>query len=446
MKMLNKICVGCLTVLLAWPVTAREKWSLSRCIGYAIENNIEIRQRMLDRDQQEIALHTSRMSRLPDLNASLGQDFYFGRGPSRDGTYTDQSQASSSFRVGTNIPVFTGLRIPNEIAARKLDLKAAIEDLNRAKEDVALRVTSFYLQVLYNKELVRIGQEQISISQAQVEKTAVLVEAGKNPESALYESKATLARDELTLTQYENELTLVILDLTQLLNLKDPELFDVETFSEEQLSAVEGSLLITPTEVFNWSVQHRPAIKSARYLLESSKKNLKVMQSGYYPTLSFGASYNTAYYHTYQDGAVNNPFGEQLRNNGSELIGLSLSIPIFNRLATRNQVRQARVNIFRQQLVLENQYQDLFKEIEQAYYNAVAARKKYASSGKAVEASRIAFRYEEQKYDAGKSTAFEFNDAKSRYEKTLAEEAQSLYEFILRTKILDFYYGKPLTQ
>lgn len=444
--MKNYILSICLLVVVIAPSQAQEEWTLKQCIDYAIEHNIDVRRQVLEKQNRELNLNTTRWERLPDLSASMGQNFYFGRGPGRDGTYQDQTQASSSFGINTNIPVFSGLRIWNQVEVRKLDLQASIEDLDKAKEDLALNVTSFYLQILLNKELWMIAQEQVKLSMEQVKKTEVLVTNGKNPESELYESKASLANDETTLTQATNTLKLSLLDLNQLLNLDSLEGFDIVVPDMAEVVIQETANLRTPVDVFTYSVNNRPMVKAAEYKLQSSIRNLKVAKADFYPRISLGASYSNSYYHTYNldVGSSNASFTNQLNRNGSESVGLNLSIPIFNRMATRNQVRYARIAVEDQQLALDKSKQTLYKEIQQAYYNAVAAHDKFRSSGKSVEASQLAFKYEEQKYSAGKSTSFQFNDAKVRLVKSLSEQIRAKYDFIFRSKILDFYNGQLL--
>lgn len=423
-------------------------WTLKECIDYAIEHNIDIRQRVLEKRDQELSVSTAKFSRLPDLNAGVGQNFYFGRGPGRDGTYQDQSQSSSSLDVNTRVPVFSGFRIHHQIQLEKLNLQATIAELDRAKEDLALNITSYFLQVLFNNELFRIAEEQVNLSREQVENTEVMVRGGKVPESELFDARAALAKEELNKTQAQNTLKLSLLDLSQLLNLETVEGFKIEMPDIGHLLIEQTANLMTPEAVYTASVKNRPAVKAAEFRLRSSEKNLKIAKSVYYPQLSLGASYSNSYYHTYNLGAgESNPsFSTQLSRNGSESVGLSLSIPVFNRLSTRNQVRSARISVENQELVLENIRQNLYKEIQQAYYNAVAAHEKYLSSEKSVEASQIAFRYEEQKYNAGRSTSYQFNDAKTRLAKSLSEAAQAKYDFIFRTKILDFYNGRPLDE
>ena len=426
---------------------APKQWSLEECIRYAIENNIDLKQKELERQNQEVTLHTSKYSWLPNLNASINENFGFGRSESKDGLIVDRNSANTSANIQLSMPIFDGFKIPNDIAARKLDLKASIETLNKAKEDLSINVASYYLQVLYNKEMLKIAELQVALSSEQVTKTEALYNAGKVPESQLYDMKAQLAKDEVTLTESRNNVKLALLDLTQALELeRDGENFDV--LEPETGDAVEQymSSIIPPDQVYDYAVGVKPQVKEQEYLLESQKKMLKVAQAGYYPKLNFSAGYSNGYYHNFGDGDYNNaPFSDQLKNNGQKSIGFSLSIPIFNRFQVRNSVRSARIAIHNRELLMENTKKTLYKEIQQAYYNATAAQEKYVSSDKSVDASKIAFSYADERYGAGKSTVFEYSEAKTKYAQSLAEQTQSKYNFIFRAKILDFYNGTPIT-
>lgn len=442
--------VALASFLFCLPAGAQEapkQWSLEECIRYAIENNIDLKQKELERQNQEVTLHTSKYSWLPSLNASIGENFGFGRSESKDGLIVDRNSANTSANIQLSMPVFDGFKIPNDIAARKLDLKASIETLNKAKEDLSINVASYYLQVLYNKEMLKIAELQVALSSEQVTKTEALYNAGKVPVSQLYDMKAQLAKDEVTLTESKNNVKLALLDLTQTLELeRDGENFDV--LEPETCDAVEQymSSIIPPDQVYDYAVGVKPQVKEQEYLLESQKKMLKVAQAGFYPKLNFSAGYSNGYYHNFGDGDYNNaPFSDQLKNNGQKSIGFSLSIPIFNRFQVRNSVRSARIAIHNRELMMENTKKTLYKEIQQAYYNATAAQEKYVSSDKSVDASKIAFSYAEERYGAGKSTVFEYSEAKTKYAQSLAEQTQSKYNFIFRAKILDFYNGTPIT-
>ena len=449
---MRRIIVGSMMAFLSAiaPANAQEQtapWSLEACINYAYANNLQLKQKMEEQEARKVELHTSKHSWLPAVNANMGQSFQFGRSTSKSGVIVDQNAANTTFNINLDMPIFDGFKIPNDIAARKLDLQAAIESLNKAKEDLAVNIASYYLQVLYNKELQRVAQLQVDLDREQVNKTEAMVNAGKVPLSQLYDIKAQLARDEVTLTEATNNVQLALLDLAQSLELeRSDRSFDVVTPQITDAVAENMSSILPPETIFDQAVTFKPQIKEQEYLLESQKRMLKVAQAGYYPKLNFGASYSNGYYHTSMGGefADTRSFGDQLKQNGQKIVGFSLSIPLFNRFQVRNSVRSARIGINNQQLLLESSKKTLYKEIQQAYYNATAAQEKYTASDKSVASSREAFSYAQARYEAGKSTVFEFNEAKTKYAQSLAEQAQAKFDFIFRAKILDFYRGTPL--
>lgn len=432
------------------PAKAQEQvapWSLEACIDYAYANNIQLKQKVEEQESRKVELHTSKHSWLPAVNANMGQSFQFGRSTSKSGVIVDQNASNTTFNINLDMPIFDGFKIPNDIAARKLDLQAAIESLNKAKEDLAISIASYYLQVLYNKELQRVAQLQVDLDKEQVNKTEAMVDAGKVPLSQLYDIKAQLAKDEVTLTEATNNVQLALLDLAQSLELeRSDRSFDIVTPQITDAVVENMGSILPPETIFDQAVTFKPQIKEQEYLLESQKRMLKVAQAGYFPKLNFGASYSNGYYHTSMGGeyADTRSFGDQLKQNGQKIVGFSLSIPLFNRFQVRNSVRSARIGINNQQLMLENSKKTLYKEIQQAYYNATAAQEKYQASDKSVDSSREAFSYAQERYAAGKSTVFEFNEAKTKYAQSLAEQAQAKYDFIFRAKILDFYRGTPL--
>ena len=449
---MRRIIVGGMMAFLSAiaPANAQEQtapWSLEACINYAYANNLQLKQKMEEQEARKVELHTSKHSWLPAVNANMGQSFQFGRSTSKSGVIVDQNAANTTFNINLDMPIFDGFKIPNDIAARKLDLQAAIESLNKAKEDLAVNIASYYLQVLYNKELQRVAQLQVDLDREQVNKTEAMVNAGKVPLSQLYDIKAQLARDEVTLTEATNNVQLALLDLAQSLELeRSDRSFDIVTPQITDAVAENMSSILPPETIFDQAVTFKPQIKEQEYLLESQKRMLKVAQAGYYPKLNFGASYSNGYYHTSMGGefADTRSFGDQLKQNGQKIVGFSLSIPLFNRFQVRNSVRSARIGINNPQLLLENSKKTLYKEIQQAYYNATAAQEKYTASDKSVASSREAFSYAQERYAAGKSTVFEFNEAKTKYAQSLAEQAQAKFDFIFRAKILDFYRGTPL--
>ena len=444
------ISTGIIVCLFCSGIDAQDnpkQWTLEECIRYAITHNINLKQQEQEEEARGIELNTSQYSWLPNLNAYASQNLDFGRTPSREGVIVDRNSANSSFGLQLSMPIFDGFKIPNTIAVRKLNLMAATQALNRAKEDLAVGVASYFLQVLYNKEILTIAELQVELTKEQVDRTEALVTAGRVPMSQLYDIKAQLARDEVTLTETANNVSLALLDLAQTLELERLGT-DFDVVQPELQDAVADNMksLLPPDHIYDNAVTFKPQIKEQEYLLESRKMMLKVAQGNYYPSLNFQASYSNGYYRYFGgDDYVSVPFSDQLTQNERKTIGLSLNIPIFNRFEVRNNVRQARVGIFNQELMMENSKKALYKEIQQAYYNATAAQEKYVASEKSVTASKETFIYAEERYASGKSTVFEYNESKTKYAQSLSEQAQAKFNFIFRAKILDFYNGMPIT-
>ena len=429
-------------VLGAWlQSTAQQnvEWGLTECIQYALAHNLNIKQQEDNVRQQEISLSTSKNSRLPDLNGSIGENFSFGRALTADNTYMNRNTNSTSFSVGTSVPIITGGRIPADIKMHKLNLQAALQDYEHARENIALSVTSSYLEAIYQKDLVQVAERQVELSQAQVRRMELLFQNDKASEAELSQIRSTLANDELSLTQQQNSYMLARLELSQLLELESPEGFDV---ARPIVESVKGDDLPSPDLVYNEAVGIKPQIQAEQIRLQSAEKNIQLAKSALYPTLHFSAGLGSSYYKT--SGYETMSFGSQLRDNFNQYLGVSLSVPIFNRFATRNNVRSARLQVHAQQIKLEQTKKQLYKEIQQAYYNAVAAGRQCESSDEALTSASTAFELMQRKYENGKATATEFQDAKTKFMRAESQQIQSRYTYLFRRKILEFYRGKEL--
>ena len=423
------------------PSQADEQWDLKRCIEYAIEHNITIKQQEASQEQNEIELSTAKWNRLPNLSGSASHSFNFGRSLQSDNTYKNINTQNTGFNLSTNIPIFTGLQLINNVALAKLNLKAAIEDLNKAKEDISIQITSAYLQILFNQELAKVAHEQVALSRELLTQKEAFFKVGKASEAEWLEAKSRVAQDELSAVQADNNYNISLLELTQLLELPTPDGFGIVSPEVEDENTFTP--LTAPEEIYTGAVQSKPGIKAAQYRLEGAEKNIRIAQSAYYPQLSLGAGLGTSYYKL--SGSDNQSFGSQLKNNFSQYVGISLSIPIFNRFATRNRVRSARVQQMTLGWQLEDSKKTLYKEIQQAYYNAVAAEKQFRSSIDADKAAHASFLLTKEKYMNGKATATEYNEGRTNWLKTVSDRIQAKYDYLFRTKILDFYKGIPLT-
>ena len=418
-------------------------WSLRECCDYAVEHNISIKQQQNQCRQQEIQLSTAKNSRLPDLSGSVGQNFSFGRGLTAQNTYSNTNTSSTSFSLGTSVPLFTGFQIPNQIKLNQLNLEAATADLEKAKNDIRMQVAQAYVQILYDMEISEVAHRQIAIDSAQVARLQAFVDNGKASEAELSQQRATLASSRLTATQADNNTRLAILSLTQLLELPTPEGFAIVKPSTDDIErlGVLGNI-VTPDQIYADALGVKPEIVSQQLKLKGTEHNIKIAQAGYYPTLSLSGGIGTNYYTT--SGFKSDAFGTQLKNNFSQYIGLNLNVPIFNRFQTRNSIRTAKIEQENQQLALDNTKKTLYKDIQQVYYNALNAQTKEKSSEEALQSSKDAFTLMQAKYENGKATITEFNESKNNYLKSESDLVQARYENLYQQALIDFYRGKDL--
>ena len=418
-------------------------WSLRECCDYAVEHNISIKQQQNQRRQQELTLSTSKNSRLPDLSGSVGQNFSFGRGLTAQNTYSNTNTSSTSFSLGTSMPIFTGFQIPNQIKLDQLNLEAATADLEKAKNDIRMQVAQAYVQILYDMEIAEVAHRQIEIDSMQVVRLQAFVDNGKAAEAELSQQKATLANSRLTATQADNNTRLAILSLTQLLELPTPDGFAIVKPNLDELVGLSGlSELITPDQIYAEALGVKPEILSQELKLKGTEHSIKIAQAGNLPTLSLSGGLGTNYYTT--SGFKSDAFGTQLKNNFSQYIGLNLNVPIFNRFQTRNNIRNARISQENQQLALENTKKTLYKDIQQVYYNALNAQSKEKSSEEALKSTKDAFQLMQAKYENGKATITEFNESKNTYLKSESDLVQARYENLYQHALIEFYRGKDL--
>ena len=414
-------------------------WSLSDCINYALEHNLSVRQSALTVEQREVDLNTAQMSRLPSLSASASENLSFGRGLTADNTYSNSNTTSTSFNLGGNVPIFQGFEINNNIKLSKLNLEAATVDLEKARDDIRVAVAQAYVQILYDKELLRVAQEQSSHDEELLLQIQERERAGKVSAAEVSAQQATLAQSRQSEIQADGNLKLALLDLTQLLELQSPEGFDIVA---PEVGDVSQILLMRPEAIFADAVQIKPAVESAQLGVDYAQLNIEKTKGAYLPSLSLSGGLGTNYYTNSK--MTPDPFWNQLKNNFSQYIGLSLSVPIFSRFSTRNSVKNAEINYRGQQLNLENVKKSLYKEIQQAYYNAVNAQARYTGSRESAESARQHYELTEEKYKVGKAGIADYNDARNNWLRAESEHIQARYQCLYQTKLLDFYRGEEL--
>jgi len=418
-------------------------WSLEKCITYAYENNISIKRQILNSKYQQTQLKQSKLNRLPDLNAQVGYSFNFGyTWIQQEATNVDRNTRSFNSGLGSNLPVFNGMNINTTIKRDRYNLQAALQTTEKIKNDISLQITGFFLQILFDKELLAVAREQLATTQLQVDRTKQLVDAGKLARGKYLEIKSQAAKEALNVTIQENNLSISLLNLAQLLDLKNTADFDIVV---PDLEGSEEGLPEAPEDIYSTALEIMPQIKSSKYTLKSSEYELKMAKGKYYPRLNinFNLGANANWLNDDPNG-YNRPLWDQLESTRNYYIGASLSIPIFNKLQIRNGVSNAKLGVEDAKYKFEQEKLNLRKEIQQAYTDALAAYNKYRSSAEAVQSYKESFRYTEEKFNLGMVSSVDYNVSKTDYLKAQSNLLQAKYEYILKMKILDFYRGLPL--
>jgi len=442
--------VGAFLLLFAFHSYSQEKWSLESCINYAIDNNIQIKQQALNVNYYQNQLNQSKYDRYPNLNGNMGYSFNFGKTITGNNTYSDENSSTIDFGINSEVTLFNSFAKQNTIKKREFELQATLQDLEKAKDDISLAVVQAYLEILFNKELVATSKEQLEITQQLIENNKKQVEAGNMAKGKIFETEAQYANEELTLTNYENQLSLSLLNLMQLLELEVTESFDIAI---PNFDAIElGTELLASSIVYSKALSERPEILSKELQLQGIEKENAIAKAQLYPSLVAGGSYYTLYNNTYTyydpityQATDKIPFGDQLDGNRRGSLYLSLRIPIFNGMATKTNHQNSLINYENATYELQLEKNNLLKEIQQVHANAVAAMKKFYSSKKAVESTKEAFRYVEEKFNLGIVTPLEYNDSKNKVTNAQSSFIQAKYEYIFRIKILDFYNGNKIT-
>ena len=413
-------------------LSAQKQYTLQECIEIALENNRSIKQQALNKQQKEIAYSQARSDLLPNLNASVGQSFNFGRSIGLDNTYQNTNSSQSNYNISSDITLFDGLRMKYNIDARKAEMNISEADLEKIQDDIVMSVSTAFMQVLMNKELLQIANDQIGLTKTNIVRINELVNSGKMAKGEMYQLEAQQAKEEFNQIQADNNLKLSLLDLAQIMELEDFQNFDVVVPDN---ITINKDVLLSPDNIYESALIARPEIRSAQYRVESSEKEVMIARSGYFPSLSFGASMGTGYYNL--SGRENIAFGTQFKNNRSTSLGFSLRIPIFNKFQVRNSVKNAQIALEYNKLEIDKTKIALRKKIEQAYYNAIGAESRWESAQKAEFASQEAYRFAEQKYENGRGTSYELSQAKSNLAQVLSDQAQAKYEYVFRLKILE---------
>ena len=348
----------------------------------------------------------------------------------------------------------------NNVRQKQFDYLAAKYDSDKIRNDMSLNIAAGYLQILFNIELVSNAQNQVDISTQQLSRTEKQVEAGAVAKGSLYDIQAQAASDEANLINAQNNLMLAYLDLQQLLDLEASKDFDIV---KPKLEITAQPTLLPPDMIYNTSVAIMPEIKSAEYKVQSAERGLSIAKGQRSPRLYASGSYGTSYSDQIKLVALDangkpvfdtdgnlvysgiKPFDQQMKDNKNGALMLGLSIPIFNGYQVSSYIKQTKINMENESLNLQLEKNRLRKNIEQAYADALAAYQTYIARKKSVDAFSESFKYMEEKFNVGMVNATDYNVSKLQYSTAVSDLASSKYDYIFKTKILDFYLGKSIT-
>lgn len=451
---------------------AQEIWDLKKCIDFALENNLQIKQGQLNKNISEANYLRSKTATLPTVNGFVSHNYNFGRtiDPFTN-QFANQTVQSNAFSVSANWVLFNGFQTINAIRQNNFNLLANKYDLEKVKNDIVLAVISAYLNIIYLEEQLQIAEQQIFLSQKQVDRISLLVNTGSAAKGNLLDMQAQLANDELQKVTIQNQLDIAYLNLMQLMELNSQE--KIKVVKPQTVLPVEDILNKTPLSIYQTAINNQPDIKAAELRVKSAYMGLLSARGAYSPRLAISTSFGTGYSGLRKEVIGNpvlsgfdtigvttamdfvlvpnytfdtrvTPFNRQLEDNLNRTIGLSLTIPIFNGFQVRTSSSLAKIQKSNAELALESAKRQLEKTIQQAYADAIAAYKKYLATEKSVNALTESFSYTEQRFNVGAVNTLEYNDAKNRLARAKAELLQSKFDYAFKVKILDFYQGNPI--
>lgn len=431
-----------------------KKWTLEECVNYAVKNNISIKQSELDSQSAVIQKNNAIGNFLPSINANTSHSWNIGLNQNiTTGLLENQTTQFTSAGLNSGVTIYNGLQNVNRLRRANLAIVAAQYQQSKMKDDISLNVANAFLQILFNKENVKVQKEQLANNEKQLERSQELVNAGSVPRGDLLDIKATVAVNKQAIALAENTLLLSKLSLAQLLQLDNFQEFDVVDSAFETKD--NGILLQTPEAIFAKAKEERVELKIANTNLEIAEKDVKIAKGAYQPSIQGFYSFSTragysdrviGYSGTTPILAPALPLFEQFDENKGHSFGFQLSIPILNGFSVRNNVASTKIALERSKIAKSQQELDLERTVYTAFADAKGALKTYESSISALEARQEALLYAKERYAVGMMNAFDFNQAQTLFSNAQSEVIRTKFDYIFKIKIIEFYFGIPITQ
>lgn len=451
-----------------------KKWTLTECVNHAYEHNITIQQIMLSMELAAKDFSQSKLNMLPGVSAQANQNFDFSNSlDPTTFTFVDQNSRSTTFSLNTSLVLFSGLSQLRSAQLNRANLDASILDVEATRQEIAIAISNFFLQVLSFKESLKVAEKQLEIIEEQLNQSKELVSAGVIPEGNLLELEAQLANAELTVIQSENNRNLALLSLQLALQLDPMEPFDIveppTDFDPMTLN------LFGLNEVMDYALNNQPSVKAAQMRTEVARKSVQVNKGAFSPTLSFNFNIRSNYFSLSQSkvgesqpvyptiGFVNTtgdavisaqpitapifeptPFWDQLGNSYNQGVNLNMSIPIFSRWQRMTNLQKSKINLQQSQLELESTQNTVRENVARAHADAEAASKTYQASLKNTNAQKNAYEFAQEKYSLGAINALELNQTRTNFLIAESNLINAKYDYVFKRLILDVYQGRDI--
>jgi outer membrane protein len=440
----------CLLFFITVPAFQQNQWSLEQCISHALQNNLQLKVQEINTAYYKNTYRQSLLNVLPSLNASGSYSISSGRALDMTTYQYTENETVKSMNASLNasVTLFDGFQKINTIQQNRYRVLAGIEEVEKFKDDMALNLALAYLQLLLDRELADVSMQQLEISKLQLQRNKSLMEAGSIPQSKFLEVVAQVANDELSLVNAKNQVDLSLLNLKQMLDLDTVKTFDIikPDFTNFPISDISSSV----EDIFQVAEANLPQIKQSEFSLRSSQRGLSVARGMRFPSLSLSYSYGSAYSdsrsrvvgkdpNSGQPIYGNYPFKNQINDNISGTVSLGAQIPIFNGWAANTSISNAKLDVLNSEYQLEIAKKNLFKQIQQAQTDALAAFKKYYAAENAVRSSEESFRSISQKFELGLINFVDYSASKNQLALAQSNLLQAKFNYIFKSRVLEFY-------
>jgi len=418
---------------------SQKKWTLKECVNQALEKNLTIQQNKLSLELAKKEVEIAKGNFLPNLNASSGGNLNFGSGFD----YVTQNRVATSIFGGSlglnaGYTVFNGFRNTNTFKQAQLGVASSLLDLQKIENDISLSVVNGYLNILFAKENLNAFEVQYNISKKQLEAVAARFQSGIIAKGDLLNTKSTVATNLQSVIAQENALNIALLNLAQLLQVPS-EGFDIASI----LVGLPSSQLLyeNSSSVYQKSLNRMPEITRAKLAIENAALNIKISESYFLPSVIASAGLTTNYGYNLKSGP-DIAFFNQLDDNLGYGVGFNLNIPIFNRFQTKNNVEKSKIAKEISETRLASEKVRLKQTIEQAFLDVKSALKTYQAATISLESQNEAFKNAQERYNYGSMTLFDFDLVRTRLVTAQATLIRSKYDYVFKTKVLQFYAGE----